>query len=55
MSFCPESGADVIKDYGGLRIDADDVVSLRKSCDGGCGVLRGRRLRHAGRGAWISR
>jgi hypothetical protein len=26
-------------------------VSLRKSCDGGCGVLRGRRLRHAGRGA----
>ena len=23
---------------------------LRKSCDGGCGVLRGRRLRHAGRG-----
>ena len=26
-------------------------VSLRNSCDGGGGVLRGRRLRHAGRGA----
>ena len=26
-------------------------VSLRNSCDGGCEVLRGRRLRHAGRGA----
>jgi RNA-directed DNA polymerase len=26
-------------------------VSLRKSCDGGRGVLRGRRLRHAGQGA----
>lgn len=24
-------------------------VSLRNSCDGGCGVLRGRRLRYAGR------
>jgi hypothetical protein len=23
------------------------MVSLRKSCDGGCGVLHGRRLRHA--------
>jgi hypothetical protein len=28
-----------------------DGVSLRKCCDGGCGALRGRRLRHAGRGA----
>ncbi len=27
------------------------TVSLRNSCDGGCEVLRGRRLRHAGRGA----
>ncbi|HUY46731.1 MAG TPA: CATRA conflict system CASPASE/TPR repeat-associated protein [Streptosporangiaceae bacterium] len=27
------------------------AVSLRNSCDGGCGVLRGRRLRHARRGA----
>ena len=27
------------------------AVSLRNSCDGGCEVLRGRRLRHAGRGA----
>ena len=27
------------------------IVSLRNSCDGGCEVLRGRRLRHAGRGA----
>ena len=27
------------------------VVSLRNSCDGGCEVLRDRRLRHAGRGA----
>ncbi len=27
------------------------TVSIRKSCDGGCGGSRGRRLRHAGRGA----
>jgi putative transposase len=27
------------------------IVSLRNSCDGGCGALRGRWLRHAGRGA----
>jgi hypothetical protein len=39
-----------------LRLCASRLpVSLRKSCDGGCGVLRGRRLRHAGRGAWICR
>jgi hypothetical protein len=29
---------------------ARQKVSLRNSCDGGCEVLRGRRLRHAGRG-----
>jgi hypothetical protein len=28
-----------------------DDVSIRKSCDDGCIVLDGRRLRHAGRGA----
>ena len=33
------------------ELDSSVGVSLRKSCDGGCGVLRGRRLRHAGRGA----
>jgi hypothetical protein len=34
-----------------LGLDQMLMVSLRNSCDGGCGVLRGRRLRHAGRGA----
>ena len=50
--------------YDGMDQDDDGVwtapgggkvawftVSLRNSCDGGCEVLRGRRLRHAGRGA----
>ena len=47
------------QDYFGDQMQwADDskdrvncAVSLRKSCGGGCEVLRGRRLRHAGRGA----
>ena len=41
--------------YVTYREGRAQIVSLRKSCDGGCGVLRGRRLRHAGRGAWICR
>jgi LPS sulfotransferase NodH len=32
------------------RLHGEQAVSLRNSCDGGCEVLRGRRLRHAGRG-----
>ena len=53
-------GTKMVREFSKLMLraynnEADNavrsMVSLRNSCDGGCGVLRGRRLRRAGRGA----
>jgi hypothetical protein len=48
--------AIIIDEYAELKDEAPDAmsdadVSIRKCCDGGRGGSRGRRLRHAGRGA----